>query len=207
MSAQLNIGVLALQGDWRKHFAILEECDVTPVEVRDPSDLSSIDGLIIPGGESTTMSMLIKSSGLEEPLAKMLKNDMPVFGTCAGMILLASKVIDGRSDQIRFGVLDAVVRRNGFGRQVASFEEEVDIEMIGPDPMRAVFIRAPLVEGTGPNTQILARCASQIPVVLRQRNALGCSFHPELTEDFRLHKMFISIAQDSNNVVLPFSKD
>ncbi len=201
-----KIGILALQGDWARHGERLRELGVNSVEVTDPKDLIDIDGLIIPGGESTTISRLIVSCGLEDPLSKMLRNDMPVLGTCAGLILLASKVLDGRDDQLKFGVIDAVVKRNGFGRQVDSFEEMLEIETVGPDLFPGVFIRAPFVDGIGPNTQVLATTATGVPVVLRQGSALGCAFHPELTGDLRIHQLFLSIVKSANNTVLPFSK-
>lgn len=172
---------------------VLAALGATPVEVRTPADLVDIAGLIIPGGESTTMSLLLETSGLVEPLRGRLAGGMPVFGTSAGMILLASEVSDGRPDQVRFAAIDISVRRNAFGRQLASFETDLDIT--GFDhTLHAVFIRAPLVERTGPDVEVLATVASgdgSRAVVCRQGPVLVAAFHPELTGDTRLHQLFL----------------
>jgi 5'-phosphate synthase pdxT subunit len=187
---QVKIGILALQGAVREHAQVLVELSAEPVEVRVPQDLAGIDALVMPGGESTTMSMLLESSGLFEPLHKELRHGMPVFGTCAGMILLATDVLDGRPDQRSFGVLDAAVRRNAFGRQVDSFEADLDVEGLGGGAFPAVFIRAPVVERTGAGVEVLAT-VDGAPVLCRQGPVLAAAFHPELSGDFRLHQLFV----------------
>ena len=152
----MTVGVLALQGDVREHVAALAALGEPAVAVRVPGDLEALDGLIIPGGESTTLSLLLDSSGLFEPLADRLGRGLPVFGTCAGMILLATEVLDGRSDQRRFGVIDLTVRRNGYGSQRASFECELEVDRLAGGPVHAVFIRAPVVERSGADVEVLA---------------------------------------------------
>jgi pyridoxal 5'-phosphate synthase pdxT subunit len=194
-----KIGVLALQGDVREHSRVLSELGAHPVEVRLPGDLDGLEGLILPGGESTAISLLLESSGVGDPLRKLLAAGLPAFGTCAGMILLASEVLDGRADQCRFGAIDIAVRRNGFGRQVDSFETDLDVPVAGPDPLHAVFIRAPLVERTGPDVEVLASLppgessgeGSRRVVACRQGSVLVTSFHPELSGDPRLHQLFL----------------
>jgi pyridoxal 5'-phosphate synthase pdxT subunit len=192
-----KIGVLALQGDVREHSNVLSELGAQPVEVRQVADLAGLEGLILPGGESTAISLLLESSGLREPLGERLAAGMPAFGTCAGMILLATEVLDGRDDQCRFGVIDIAVRRNGFGRQVDSFETDLDVPAAGAAPLHAVFIRAPLVERTGPGVEVLASLPPGAggggrPVACRQGNVLVTSFHPELSGDPRLHQLFLN---------------
>ncbi len=199
------VGILALQGDVREHEAALCDLGARSKEIRRPSDLEGIDALVLPGGESTTLSMLMLSSGLVQPMTELLKSNLPVLGTCAGMILLASDIEDGRPDQISFGLLDISVRRNGFGRQVSSFEE--DLEFDGSDvPMRAIFIRAPLVTRKGEDVEVLAYgsfggSSAQVPVALRQGNVMATAFHPELTHDGRVHgellKMCVSVERSS----------
>lgn len=186
-----KIGVLALQGDVREHTQALVELGAHPVAVRQPEDLAGIDGLILPGGESTAIALLLVSSGLWDPLAERLTAGMPAFGTCAGMILLATEVLDGRPDQRRFAVADIAVRRNAFGRQVDSFEADLTVEGLGPEPVHAVFIRAPLVERTGPGVEVLASFDGDRPVVCRQGPVLVSSFHPELSGDLRMHDLFV----------------
>jgi len=160
-----------------------------------PEDLETIDAIILPGGESTTISMLLESSGTFEPLKERLSQGLPAFGTCAGMIMLSNKVLDGRTDQRSFDRIDISVRRNAFGRQIASFETEIDVHGLG-EPFPGVFIRAPGVETVGPEVEVLATVTlddqSEMPVLCRQNNILVSSFHPELTEDLRLHQMFLS---------------
>lgn len=184
-----RIGVLALQGATAAHAEALGALGASTVEIRRPPDLEGVDGLVLPGGESTTLSLLLASSGLAEPLAERIAEDLPVFGTCAGMILLAREVLDGRSDQIGFGRLDITVRRNAFGRQLDSFE--ADLAVTGLEAtFPAVFIRAPVVEASGPDVEILASVDGR-PVLVRHRSVLAAAFHPELTDDPRLHALFL----------------
>ena len=196
----MTVGVLALQGDVREHVAVLAGLGEPATLVRAPGDLDGLDGLIIPGGESTTLSLLLGSSGLFDPLAGAIHGGLPVFGTCAGMILLAERVVDGRADQQRFGVIDLVVRRNGFGRQQASFECDLDVYGLEGGPVHAVFIRAPVVEEAGAGVEVLARLAegpgASQPVLCRQGSVLVSSFHPELTGDRRLHELFVEMTNE-----------
>jgi 5'-phosphate synthase pdxT subunit len=185
-----KVGVLALQGDVREHTGILAELGAHPVEVRGPEDLAGIDGVVLPGGESTTMALLLASAELWQPLAAALGSGMPAFGTCAGMILLATDLLDGRPDQVGFGAIDISVRRNAFGRQVDSFELDLEVAGLGPEPLHGVFIRAPLVERAGPDVEVLARVDGR-PVACRQGPVLVTSFHPELSGDLRLHDLFL----------------
>ena len=183
------VGVLALQGAFAAHARVLAELGAHPVEVRTPADLARVEALVMPGGESTTMSMLLESSRLFDPLAARLDDGMPVFGTCAGLILLATEVLDGRDDQRCFGVLDVAVRRNAYGRQVDSFEADLDV--VGLDtPFHAVFIRAPGVERAGPAVEVLASHLGR-PVLVRQGPVTAAAFHPELSHDRRLHQHFL----------------
>jgi 5'-phosphate synthase pdxT subunit len=183
------VGVLALQGAFAAHEARLAELGAATVQVRTPADLASVDALVMPGGESTTMSRLLTTSGLAGPLADRIDDGLPVFGTCAGMILLAREVHDGRADQISFGAIDITVRRNGYGRQVDSFE--TDLEVTGLDaPFHAVFIRAPVMERHGPDVEVLAE-HDGVAVLARHDGVLVASFHPELTPDGRLHARFL----------------
>ena len=192
-----RIGVLALQGDVREHTRALAELGAQAVEVRQPADLDGIDGILLPGGESTTMSLLLGSSGLFDPLAAELAAGLPAFGTCAGMILLAADVLDGRPDQRSFGVIDISVRRNAFGRQVDSFEADIPVTGVPGPALRAVFIRAPWVEDTGPDVEILgADPGTGRIVAVRQGPALATAFHPELTGDPRVHKLFVDMVRD-----------
>jgi len=193
-----TIGVLALQGDVREHLAVLASLDVRAVPVKDADALAGVDGLVLPGGESTTISMLAIRWGLMEPLRAAVRAGMPVFGSCAGMILLADTVLDGRADQEPIGGLDMVVRRNAFGRQVDSFEADVDFPALGEPPVRAVFIRAPWVESVGPSVQVLASVpadAGDRIVAVRAGGLLATSFHPELTGDHRVHALFADIVR------------
>jgi 5'-phosphate synthase pdxT subunit len=193
------IGVLALQGDVREHLNALAECDVVARPVRRPDELDSVDALVIPGGESTTMSKLAVDFGVLEPLRKRVAGGMPVYGSCAGMIMLATDVLDGRSDQQTLAGIDMAVRRNAFGRQVDSFEGPVEIDGIDGGPFHAVFIRAPWVESVGDKVEVLGRVtegpsAGRI-VAVRQRNLLATAFHPELTGDLRVHRFFVEMAR------------
>lgn len=173
-----KIGVLSLQGAYRLHAEVLRDLDAEPVDVRTPEALSGVDGLVIPGGESTTMSFLLDSSGLREPLTRALRDGLPALGTCAGMIML---------DREHLGVLDVSVRRNAFGRQLASFEADLDFD---GEPVHAVFIRAPWVEEAGSGVEVLAEVDGH-PVAVRQGNVLAVAFHPELTEEDRLHRWLV----------------
>jgi pyridoxal 5'-phosphate synthase pdxT subunit len=184
------VGVLALQGAFARHVEALSRCGVDPLEVRRPEQLAEVDALVMPGGESTTMVKLLTAFDLVEPLAKKLADGMPVFGTCAGMILLASRVLDGHQDQLCFGAIDLDVRRNGYGRQVDSFEADLDIAALGAPPLRAVFIRAPVVDRVGPGVEVLAEIDG-VPVLCREGPIMVSSFHPELTGDDRLHQLFL----------------
>ena len=188
----MKVGVLALQGDTEAHVAALTQVGAAAAPIRTPEHLADVDGLVLPGGESTTISMLLRSNQLVEPVAARIDGGMPVFGTCAGMILLASEVLDGRSDQVRFGAIDMTVRRNGFGRQLESFEADVPIEGLEPDEFHAVFIRAPVVERVGADVEVLATTEGR-PVLCRSGSVLVAAFHPELTGDPRLHDMFCAM--------------
>jgi pyridoxal 5'-phosphate synthase pdxT subunit len=185
-----RIGVLALQGAFAAHASAFADLGAETVEVRLPEHLRDLDGLAIPGGESTVMSKLLDSSGLRAPLAERLADGFPVFGTCAGMILLAADVIDARPDQRWFGAIDITVRRNGYGRQVDSFEADLPVTGIDGPPMRAAFIRAPIVERVGPDVHVMASTDEHV-VVCRQGHVLVAAFHPELTPDRRLHEHFL----------------
>jgi 5'-phosphate synthase pdxT subunit len=185
-----KVGVLALQGAFREHIEILQSLGAHAVGVRQPEDLVGIDALVLPGGESTTMSMLLDSSGLSGPLGELIGSGAPVLATCAGLILLARTVEAGRQDQRGLGVLDADVVRNGYGRQIASFEVPVQVAGMDGGPFPAVFIRAPVVRSTGAGVEVLATVAEQA-VLIRQGPVLASTFHPELSGDLRLHQMFV----------------
>ena len=195
------VGVLALQGDVAEHLAALTECGADPRAVRRPEELDGLAGLVLPGGESTTIDRLARAFGLREPLVAALRGGLPAFGSCAGMILLADRIVDGTADQKTFGGLDVTVRRNAFGRQVASFETEISVSDIDGPPMHAVFIRAPWVEDAGPAVEVLARVPvpgrGDKTVVVRQRPLLAAAFHPEITGDRRLHQHFLSMVRNS----------
>jgi len=190
-----RIGVLALQGDVREHLAALSELGVTAVSVRRPEELATCDGLVLPGGESTTMAKLARTFDLLEPLRQRVKEGMPAFGTCAGMILLADRVVDGIEGQETVGGLDITVRRNAFGRQVDSFEEDLAVTGLA-DPVHAVFIRAPWVEEVGAGVEVLATAAGH-PVAVRQGRLLATSFHPEVGPDPRVHALFVDLVAAS----------
>jgi 5'-phosphate synthase pdxT subunit len=190
-----RVGVLALQGDVREHCRALTSAGVDVVAVRRPADLDELDGIVLPGGESTTMGKLLTTFELLEPLRKALAGGLPAYGSCAGMILLADRVLDGTADQVRLGGLDVTVRRNAFGRQVDSFEGDLDFAGVDGEAMHAVFIRAPWVESAGPDVEVLARAADRI-VAVRQGRLLATSFHPELTGDPRVHQMFVSMVRE-----------
>jgi 5'-phosphate synthase pdxT subunit len=186
-----RIGVLALQGAVGLHIHALERLGVETVEVRRAEHLARVDGLVLPGGESSTISKLLVINELFEPLAERLYAGMPAFGTCAGMIMLASEVLDGREDQLSFSAIDISVRRNAFGRQIDSFETDLNVIGLAEAPVHAVFIRAPVVERVGPGVEILAAIEEGRPVACRQGAVLVTSFHPELSSDLRLHELFI----------------
>ena len=197
----MNIGVLALQGDVREHLSALAESDVLARPVRRAEELSDVDALVIPGVESTTMSNLAITFGLLDPIRKRIADGMPVYGSCAGMIMLATTVLDGRPDQESFQGIEMTVRRNAFGRQVDSFEAAVEIEGIEGGDFHAVFIRAPWVEQVGPDVRVLGRVAAGDAagriVAVRQGNLLATAFHPELTGDLRVHRYFVEMVRQA----------
>lgn len=190
--AETLVGVLALQGAFREHAAAVGRLGVEAREVRQLKDMSGIDAMIIPGGESTTMGKLLVDWGMLDPLRERIEKGMPVYGSCAGLILLCREIEN--SDQPRLGVLDATVRRNAFGRQVDSFETDLEMPELGPLPFQAVFIRAPVLIGVGPKVRVLAKVKGQA-VAVRQGNVLATSFHPELTPDVRLHRYFLEMCK------------
>lgn len=189
------IGVLDLQGAVREHIAVLERLGADSRRVRLPDELEDLDGLIIPGGESTTVGKLMERYGLDEAIKRRTREGMAVFGTCMGMIVMAQRIED--SDQQRLGLMDILVRRNAFGRQVDSFEAGVDIPSLGEEPVPAVFIRAPIVLEAGPEVEVLGFWDG-LPVAVRQAQFLGAAFHPELTDDTRFHDLFIAMARASH---------
>ena len=193
MLARTRIGVLALQGAFAAHAAALQRLGASTAEVRVAVDLEQCDALVLPGGESTTMSQLLETSQLFDPLAKRIAADMPVFGTCAGMILLSKGIADGRPDQRSFAALDIDVQRNGFGRQLDSFETEIDV--LGLDrAFHAVFIRAPRISRIGSEIETLATHGGE-PVLVRSKTVMAASFHPELADDDRVHQLFLNMVQ------------
>ncbi|HYY74409.1 MAG TPA: pyridoxal 5'-phosphate synthase glutaminase subunit PdxT [Solirubrobacterales bacterium] len=180
----LRIGVLASQGDFAAHAAMLRSLGAEPTEVRNPTELDDLDGLVIPGGESTTITKAIERDGLEPAIRAHVEAGRPLLGTCAGMIIC---------DRDHLGLVDATARRNAFGRQIASFEAELEVSGLGPDPIRAVFIRAPWIESYGPEVEVLATFDGH-PVVVRQDGVVLCAFHPELTDDSRMHALLMAMA-------------
>ena len=188
----MKVGVLALQGAFARHLKVLGGLGAAPTEVRTTDDLLEVDALVLPGGESTTMSMLLDSSGLHEAVSERITNGMPVLGTCAGMILLARHVADGRPDQRSFAAIDIDVRRNGYGRQVDSFEVELDVTGLD-EPFHGVFIRAPVVDWVGDGVEVLAAVDGR-PVLCRQGAVIVASFHPEMSGDGRIHGRFLDTA-------------
>lgn len=197
MTGSPVVGVLALQGDVREHLTALASAGAVARPVRRPGELAEVDGLVLPGGESTTMSKLAVLFGLLEPLRERVAAGMPVYGTCAGMILLADEILDPRSGQESVGGIDMVVRRNAFGRQNESFEAAVDVAAVPGGPVEGLFIRAPWVESVGARAEVLAEYDGHV-VAVRQRNALATSFHPELTGDHRLHALFADMVRAVN---------
>ena len=196
MPARTRIGVLALQGAFAVHIVVLKRLGAEVREVRLPVDLAECDALVMPGGESTTMSKLLESSALFEPIAKRIADGMPVFGTCAGMILLAREVLDGRPDQRSFGAIDIAVQRNAYGRQVDSFETDIAVGGLD-DAFHAVFIRAPRITRCGAGVTVLAE-HDGAPVLVRSNAVMAASFHPELTADDRVHQLFLSLVDESH---------
>lgn len=186
-----RVGVLALQGDVREHVGALREVGAEPVEVRLPRDLVGLDALILPGGESTTMRKLIDQYGLREPIVALAHGGAAMYGTCAGMILLAQRIADG--DEPVLGLLDITVQRNAYGRQLDSFEADLEVPAIGDEPLHAVFIRAPVVSDLGPEVEVLARDPSGRPIGVRQGRVMATAFHPELTPDRRLHRLLLEL--------------
>jgi len=193
----LVIGVLALQGDFAEHEAVLRRLGVTPREVRLPRDLEGLDGLIIPGGESTTITRLLALYELLEPLRQQVRDGLPTWGTCAGAIVLAREAVG--LDQPNLGVMDIVVRRNAFGRQVDSFETDLTVQGMDGAPYHAVFIRAPTIEGVGQDVEVLARLEDGTAVAAREGTMIATSFHPELTDDGRFHDYFLEIVREAAN--------
>lgn len=200
-----RIGVLALQGDFREHLAVLAESGVEGIDVRLPRHLDGLDGLIIPGGESTTMTRLMIDYGLWQKLSERIEQGLPVLGTCAGMIVLA-KSIDGL-EQPSLGAIDLRVRRNAFGRQVASFEADLPIPELGPEPLRAVFIRAPVIEQIGPKVRSLAALPDGRVVAAQEGNVVVAAFHPELTSDRRFHQYFLEIVKGERSLAARVTGD
>ena len=193
----MNVGVLALQGDVREHAVALRRVGVTVVLVKRPEQLEGLSAIVLPGGESTTLSMLLESSRILEPLSAWVNAGRPTLGTCAGLVMLASNIEDGRADQAKLSGLGITVRRNGFGRQRFSFETSVEIPSLG-SPMEAVFIRAPRIVDVEQGTEILGVLETEAgaeAVCVQKGNIVGCSFHPELTDDVRIHQLLIDIAR------------
>jgi 5'-phosphate synthase pdxT subunit len=193
------IGVLALQGDVREHLAALQDCGAQGRPVRRPEELAGLDGIVLPGGESTTMDKLARAFGVRDPLRDAIADGLPAYGSCAGMILLADRIVDGRPDQETLGGIDMTVRRNAFGRQVDSFETDVDFAHLEGEPVHAVFIRAPWVEGVGDGVEVLATveegpAAGRI-VAVRQGALMATSFHPEVTGERRVHGLFVQMVR------------
>jgi pyridoxal 5'-phosphate synthase pdxT subunit len=187
----MTVGVLALQGDFREHATVLRALGAEVDLVRRPEELDRVSGLVIPGGESSVMDKLSRTFGLAEPLTRAVQSGLPVYGTCAGLIMLADTVLDGIAGQESIGGLDIEVRRNAFGAQTASFETDLDVPAVGDTPVHAVFIRAPIVETVGPQATALATLADGRCVAVQQGNLLGTSFHPEMTGEHRFHELFL----------------
>jgi 5'-phosphate synthase pdxT subunit len=190
------VGVLALQGDFREHLAAVTASGLTARAVRRPADLEGLSGLVLPGGESTTIDKLTRIFDLREPLLAALASGLPVYGSCAGMIMLADRVVDTAPGQQTLGGLDVTVRRNAFGRQVDSFEADLDFTGVEGGPLHAVFIRAPWVEEVGAGVEVLARSPEGHAVAVRQGNLLATSFHPEITGDHRVHQLFAAMVTE-----------
>ena len=195
----MNIGILALQGAFAAHQRALTDLGASVTLVRGVEDVNDLDGIVLPGGESTTMSMLLDSSGIAAPLRERVRNGFPVFGTCAGLILLAEKIVDGRADQQQLGGLAITARRNGYGRQIDSFESSISIcEAENTFAMNGVFIRAPRIEEATGDVEVLGTVNGDV-VLVRQGNILGATFHPELSDDHRVHEMFLKMVSRYHN--------
>ena len=188
----MEVGVLAIQGDFAEHIAVLGELGVIAREIRLPEQLHSLDGLIIPGGESTTLSRLMTIYNLRDPIAEMAAQGHAIWGTCAGMIMLSQEITE--QDPVPLGIMDIGVQRNAFGRQVDSFEQALNVDGIGEDPYHAIFIRAPVIIRVGPAVRVLSKLEDQRPVAVQQGNLIATSFHPELTRDYRFHSYFLNLA-------------
>lgn len=193
---RVRVGVLALQGDVREHVRVLTDLGADATTVRRPDELAEVDGLVLPGGESSVIDKLSRAFGMREPIREAIAGGMPVYGTCAGLILLADRIRDGISGQQTFGGLDVTVRRNAFGSQVDSFEVDLDVPALDEPPVHAVFIRAPLVEEAGDDVERLATLADGRIVAVRQGSLLGTSFHPEVTGEHRFHRLFLDMVRD-----------
>lgn len=194
-TARPRVGVLALQGDVREHARVLTDLGADATPVRRPHELADVDGLVIPGGESSVIDKLARAFGMREPVREAIAGGMPVYGTCAGLILLADRITDGIEGQQTFGGLDVTVRRNAFGSQVDSFEVDLDVPVLGEEPVHAVFIRAPLVEQAGQSVERLATLADGRVVAVRQGSLLGTSFHPEVSGENRFHRLFLDMVR------------
>lgn len=202
MTTRLRVGVLALQGDVREHLAALAVCGAEAVPVRRGTEIDGLDGIVLPGGESSTIDKLSRRFGVREPLVAALQDGLPAYGSCAGMIMLADRIVDGAPGQQAFGGLDLTVRRNAFGRQVDSFETDLTLAGVGGGPVHAVFIRAPWVEELGPEVEVLARIDASAPtaatgrvVAVRQGHLLATAFHPEVTAEVRIHRLFLDLVR------------
>jgi 5'-phosphate synthase pdxT subunit len=196
VAGSTRIGVLALQGDVREHARILTDLGADVVLVRRPEELARVDGLVIPGGESSVMDKLSRAFGLQGPLRDAIAGGLPVYGTCAGLIMLADRIVDAIDGQETLGGLDVTVRRNAFGSQVESFEIDLDVPAVGTPPVHAVFIRAPLVEHVGPGVEPLAALPDGTVVAVRAGNLVGTSFHPEMNGEPRFHRLLLDAARD-----------
>ena len=194
MTRRTRIGVLAVQGAFAEHLAVLAQLGVVGVEVRLPADLADVAGLILPGGESTAQRKLIDRWGLRRPILDLAASGAPIFGTCAGMILLSREIVDG--DEPVFPLLDVDVKRNAFGRQLESFEGEVSVPVLGDAPVHGVFIRAPIIERVGPDVDVLARLDDGRIVAVRERNVIATAFHPELAGEVRFHRLLAAMADE-----------
>lgn len=193
----MKIGVLALQGAFREHLDTLAAIGVEGVRVREPADLADVSGLILPGGESTTMRQLIDRWGLRQPILDLAERGAPIFGTCAGMIVLAREIAGGEAPILP--LLDVTVERNAFGRQLESFEADIPVDVLGTTPVHAVFIRAPVIERTGPDVDVLARLEDGRIVAVRDRNIIATSFHPELAGETRFHRLMATMATEHDD--------
>ena len=194
----MEIGVLAIQGDFAEHIAVLSKLGVKAREVRLPEQLASVDALIIPGGESTTLSRLMTIYNLREPLERMAAEGRAIWGTCAGMIMLAREITE--EDPTPLGIMDIGVQRNAFGRQIDSFEQKLDVDALGPDPFHAIFIRAPVIIRVGKRVEVLSMLDTDRPVAVQEGRLMATSFHPELTKDYRFHSYFLELAGGKDNL-------